>query len=248
MPVTHPNLTFQTTNVTSWADLSALFKLAITTHGRIDHVFTNAGITSRTNYLVEHLDEQGNLLEPDHLTIEINLRSVVNTTSLALHYLRKQAQGGSIVLIASASSFQRFRAVDYTTAKHGVLGLMRGLAPILGPNGTAEGVQNIRINAIAPSWTNTGIVPGAVLEQVAGIVVQQPVAVARSVACLFADEKRHGQLIYSVAGRFSEIEERLLLKVGREIVGENGEELVLEKLEKASLDITAQGAVAAGTK
>ena len=150
------------------------------------------------------------------------------------------------MLTASASSFQRFRAVDYTCAKHGVLGLMRGMAPLLGSQGKGgsyEGVHNVRINAIAPSWTNTGIVPGRIIEQVAGIKVQEPLDVARSVADLFADESRHGQLIYSVEGRYSEIEEAVLLKIVESIVGETGEEAVMEKLENASQEITALGKV-----
>lgn len=121
---------------------------------------------------------------------------------------------------------------------------MRGLAPITGEKGRAEGTKAVRINAIAPSWTNTGIVPGKVLEEVAGIKVQEPADVAKSVALLFADGARHGQLIYSVEGRFSEIEEEVLLKAGDRIIGDAGEEWVLDKLENAQLDITAAGTVA----
>lgn len=145
MPIEHENLAFQKTDVTSWAELSALFKLALMKHKQIDGVFANAGITGRNTYLEERLDESGDLLEPDHLVLEINLKAVVNTTALAIHYMKKQVSGGSVVLTASASSFQRFRLGDYTTAKHGVLGLMRSLEPILHPT------LPIRINAIAPS-------------------------------------------------------------------------------------------------
>lgn len=227
MPISHDRLSFLKTNVTIWADLSALFKLANDKHRRIDHVFANAGIGGSATYLNESLNENGELLEPNYSCYDVNLKGVVNTVALAIHYLRRQDDGGSIVLTASASSFQRFRAVDYTTTKHAVLGLMRGLLPILLPD------IPVRVNAIAPSWTTTGLVPEQVVEKVAGIGTQTPVAVARSVAILMADGQRNGQLIYSVEGKYSEIE-GLLLKTAADIVGEMNEDLVMAKLLKAA--------------
>ncbi|KAK5077280.1 hypothetical protein LTS08_008578 [Lithohypha guttulata] len=226
LPIEHERLTSLRTDVTSWANLSALFKLAKSKHNKIDGVFANAGISGRTTYLDEKLDENGDLLEPTHLVLDINLKAVVNTVALAIHYMRRQDSGGSIVLTASASSFQRFRAVDYTTAKHGVLGLMRGLVPILQPD------IPIRLNAIAPSWTTTGLVPEGFIEKVAGIGTQTPAVVARSVAILFADSRRNGQLIYSVEGKYSEAE-GTLLKAAVDIVGEANEDMVMAKLLKA---------------
>lgn len=243
MPITHDRLTFLKTNVTAWADLSALFKLAKSKHSKIDHVFANAGISGRTTYLDERLDENGDLLEPNHLVYDINLKGVVNTVALAIHHMRRQDSGGSIVLTASASSFQRFRVVDYATAKHGVLGLMRGLVPILLPD------IPIRINAIAPSWTTTGLVPEHVIESVVGIGTQPPAAVARSVAILMADRQRNGQLIYSVQGRYSEIESTML-KMAADIVGDPDEDLVMAKLLEAAaggLDLTQTSSATTGT-
>lgn len=100
------HLAFQKTDVTSWADLSALFKKAKQLHGRIDHVFANAGISTRTNYLEENLDENGDLKEPSFEVLDVNLRGVLNTATLGLHYLKPERQegGGSIVLTASSTS------------------------------------------------------------------------------------------------------------------------------------------------
>lgn len=244
MPITHDRLNFLKANVTIWADLCALFKLAKSKHGRIDHVFANAGISGRTTYLDEQLDQNGDLLEPNHLVYDVNLKGVVNTVALAIHYMRRQDSGGSIVLTASASSFQRFRVVDYATAKHGVLGLMRGLVPILLPD------IPIRINAIAPSWTTTGLVPEHVIESVVGIGTQTPAVVARSVAILMAERQRHGQLIYSVEGKYSEIDSALL-QTAADIVGDTNEDLVVAKLMKAEaeggFDSMKMSATTAGT-
>lgn len=226
IPLEDDRLTYVKTDVTSWTDLSAVFKVAKSKHGRIDHVFANAGISGRTTYLDEQVDDNGDLLEPSHLVYDINLKGAVNTCALAIHYQRRQESGGSIVLTASASSFQRFRAVDYTSAKHAILGLMRGLVPALQPD------IPIRVNCIAPSWTTTGLVPEGLVEKVAGIGTQTPAVVARSVAILMADGKRNGQLIYSVAGSYSEAED-VLLKAAAHIVGDANEDLVMEKLSRA---------------
>ncbi|KAK8210408.1 hypothetical protein IWZ01DRAFT_278313 [Phyllosticta capitalensis] len=200
--VTQPNLSHVPLDVSSWQSLSAAFKEVVKLHGRIDHVFANAGIGPRTNLLEDNLDENGDLKEPDHATLDINLKSVMNTAALAFHYMKKDSRGGSVVLIGSASSFQRFQAVDYSTAKHGVLGLMRSFTLLLHPK------LPIRINALAPCWTATKMIPSDFLQSV-GVGFQGPETVARSAALLMADQSRHGQLIYSEEGRYMEIDEGL---------------------------------------
>lgn len=219
-----PNFTFVSADVTDWNALSSLFKAAITKHEHVDHVYANAGIGGRANYLEDHFDDKGELLEPNHLVFDVNLRAVVNTAYLGLHYLKKNSRGGSIVLIASASAFQRFRVVDYAAAKHGVLGLMRGLYPAIETAGLP-----IRINTVAPSWTLTGLVPDVI--STAGKKTQGPDMVARKVAVLMADGGRNGQLIYSHAGKFKEIEESLLLKVVDDILdGDIGDDIVVKRM------------------
>lgn len=225
VPIEHDRLAFVSTNVIVWKDLSNIFKTTISQHGKIDHVFANAGISGRTNYLEEKLDENGDLLEPTHVVFDINLRGVVNTTALAIHYMRKQPTGGSIVLTASASSFQQFRTVDYTTAKHGVLGLMRGLVPLLQPE------IPIRINSIGPSFTRTGLLPDGLVERFGGIPSQGAEVPARSVAVLMADPKRNCQLIYSFDGNQFEAE-GILANAAREVVGDMNEDIVMAKILK----------------
>ena len=216
------------TDVSKWEDLVHLFKQATTHHSRIDHVFANAGISSRANYLEDHFaPDTGELLEPSPTTLDINLRGVINTAYLGMHYMRTQTPpGGSVVLTASASSFQRFRVTDYTTAKHGVLGFMRGILPALG---AAE--LPIRINALAPDWTATGIIPPQLME-ILGSQIQGPEVVAEAAAMCMVDQARQGQLIYSRGGVHREVEEGLLMPAGREIVGKGrqGDDAMLERM------------------
>nr|POE56789.1 3-hydroxyacyl-coa dehydrogenase type-2 [Quercus suber] len=214
-PVEDPAFTHVRTDVTSWKDLLALFKAATDQHARVDHVFANAGMGGRANYFESHFDANGELQEPSFLGYDVMLRGVINTIYLGLHHMRTQdPPGGSLLITASASSFQRFGAVDYATSKHGVLGFMRAIVPHLQDPATMP----IRINALAPSWTLTGILPQKLVDAI-GSGTQGPEAVARNVACMFVDESRNGQLVYSAKGRYFEIDEAVLLPAAKLIVG-----------------------------
>ncbi|KAF2265986.1 NAD(P)-binding protein [Lojkania enalia] len=191
---------FLETDVTSWSGQVALFKAAKDKYGVIHHVFANAGISSGTALLGKDVDDNGNLLPPDLKVINVNLIGLMYTVKLGIHYIKQNPKGGSIVMAASASSFTRFAPSDYTTSKHGVYGLLRSLYCTLYPN------MPVRINAIAPSWTDTGIISADLIEAVGKENVQSPDVPARSVIALMADKNRHGQMIYSQNGKFWDIE------------------------------------------
>ncbi|PKY01561.1 short-chain dehydrogenase [Aspergillus campestris IBT 28561] len=194
-----PDLLFAKTDVTDWHSIRALFIAGYQHFGQIDHVFANAGIKPTRNFLDATLDADGLLAPPDLATINVNFLGVINTVRLAMHYLRQDSvdsKSRSIVLSASASAIQNFPAPDYCTTKHGVVGLLHGL--------TGELESTLRINAIAPSWTASGIVIREVVETL-GAEVQDAEVVARSVLKLFVDFDRHGEILYSWNGRFFEI-------------------------------------------
>lgn len=225
--LTHPTLSFQKTDVTSWTDLTQLFKFAKQTHPTIDHVFANAGIANRTSYLDEKIDSAGDLLEPSFLTLDINLRAVINTTTLAVHHMRRQPRGGSIVITASSTAFQRVASPDYATSKHGVLGFMRSMDAALELSGLP-----VRINAIAPDMTETPLIPSELIVA-AGGVVQTAEQVAPTAVLLMAQEGRKGHLIYSEAGRYWEVDGAVLLPAA-ESVGVQGKQSMNETMAKVA--------------
>ncbi|KAI1814151.1 putative 15-hydroxyprostaglandin dehydrogenase [Poronia punctata] len=184
------SLTFHKADVLEWGDQVALFKKAIELHGRIDHVFANAGIGPRINFVDLELDDDGDPREPTTKTLEVNLNSMINTTALAIHYIRQGGHNGSVVVNSSSTGLAPFRAVDYSVAKHGVVGLVRGLNVIL----QTKGPSQVRINAVAPSWTRSKMVVKETFEKM-GVHTQPPEAVARAVAMLMADESRRGSII-----------------------------------------------------
>lgn len=196
------NFAYQKCDVTVWEDLLSLFKLAIGKFDRVDAAFANAGIGGTCTFLEDDLDEHGDLKENNFRTIDINLKSVLNTTKAAAHFIRKNQKrlGGSIVLVGSIASISQFGVPDYTVAKHGVLGLLRGLVPH-----TNNSQCPIRINALAPAWTDTNIISRADIEKL-GDVVQSAESVARAAVLLMADSHRHGQMIHITEGKYSDIE------------------------------------------
>jgi NAD(P)-dependent dehydrogenase (short-subunit alcohol dehydrogenase family) len=101
--------------VASWKDQVELFKAAEKEYGTVDHVFANAGIGPTITLLEDDVDENGDLLPPKLNTINVNLLGCMYTVKLGIFYIKKNPNGGSIVMTASASSFQRFAATDYST-------------------------------------------------------------------------------------------------------------------------------------
>ncbi|KAF7553710.1 hypothetical protein G7Z17_g3461 [Cylindrodendrum hubeiense] len=229
--------TFVETNVSVWADLVALFKKAKETYGRIDHVFANAGVGPRTDYLATEVDDNGDLKEPSSLLLDISLKGVINTATLAINYLRQQPEGGSIVINGSSTALQRLRAVDYATAKHGVLGFGRGLVPAL----QAANLP-IRVNLLAPAWTDSSVLPNlkAMLDSI-GVEVQPASVVARAAAFLMVDTSRNGHVVYIQRGRYTEIEEAVLLPAFQSILGDDypSEDEVLQRLHDAAVAAAA---------
>lgn len=128
-------------------------------------------------------------------------------------------------MLIRRKGFARFPATDYAAAKHGVLGLIRSLSKNLQPTLSPPSTQPIRINGVAPGWTATNIMPPA-LRGVLGDDIQSPDVVARSVLVLMADQKRHGELVYSDRGRYWDIEngERGVHRYISEAVGVDVEE------------------------
>ena len=112
--------------------------------GRLDIVAANAGIFSF-----------GTLEELDDTTwqdmIDVNLTGVWHTAKAAIPHLRA-AGGGSIILTSSTAGLMAIPNIGhYTSAKHGVVGLMRTLALELAPD-------FIRVNSVHPTTVNTDMI------------------------------------------------------------------------------------------
>ncbi len=136
-------------DVRDLAALEALAADAMAQLGRIDIVVANAGILAWGHAWEITTEEWQSVLD-------VNLTGVFHTVKATVPHLIRQGQGGSIILISSSAGIkgQPF-TLHYTAAKHGVVGICRGLANELGR-------YDIRVNSIHPAGVNTamGDVPG----------------------------------------------------------------------------------------
>jgi NAD(P)-dependent dehydrogenase (short-subunit alcohol dehydrogenase family) len=149
---------FSQVNVNSYASLSATFDKIFEYSGRLDFVFANAGIVEKWNFYAKH--KVSPPPEPDQLSIDIDLKSVVNQSYLALHYFRlsPSAGTGAQCLIMTASCGALYPSAFcpmYSGAKHGVLGFMRSIAKSYYYN------DKIRVSCICPGSVRTNLLDDA---------------------------------------------------------------------------------------
>lgn len=131
-------------NVTKEEDTLRMARETVEKFGRIDILVNNAaiyyGISRKPFY---ELDPE----EWDRV-MEVNVKGPWLCTRAVFPYMKKQGKG-SIINLSSEVFFTGSRNfVHYVASKGGVIGLTRALAVELGPHG-------IRINAVAPGFTDT---------------------------------------------------------------------------------------------
>jgi NAD(P)-dependent dehydrogenase (short-subunit alcohol dehydrogenase family) len=127
-----------------------LIKTTVDRYGRLDFAVNNAGVTMRRASTAE-LDEA----EWDRV-IGINLKSVFLCMKYEIPHMQ-EIGGGAIVNISSLQGLRgRAGTLAYTASKHGVIGITRTAA-------LEYAAEGIRINAICPGLTESGMTAG--LEQ-----------------------------------------------------------------------------------
>lgn len=117
------------TDVQSWSSLSTLFLTTLNACQRIDIVVANAGLQT-TSFWEETLDANGDLVEPDWRVIDTNLKGIMATVKLALHYFQKNVvSGGRCVIVGSPEGYPRGSKrsgpiAEYIATEHGVWSLL----------------------------------------------------------------------------------------------------------------------------
>ena len=147
-------------NVTEKADCEAAAALAMHHLGRIDILVNIAGITSPQR-LMEVTPEMYALV------MDVNMRGTLYMTQAVVPAMRAQ-RSGSIVNMSSVSA-QRgggvFGGSHYSAAKAAILGYTKAAARELGPD-------NIRVNAICPSFIDTDITAGLMTPERLNAILQ----------------------------------------------------------------------------
>jgi len=198
-----PGSTFVKTDVTKWDDLLSLFQRAYDEQGRIDVVLANAGVGEIEDMFADKFDEAGKLLRPKYPVLAINLMGVVDCVKIATYFMKKQTGGGSIVMTGSTASYLGEPIPQYTTAKHGLLGLMRATKKALSN-------QNITLNLVTPWMTESNLMFDSLRQALIKyqIPINDPISIGKALAySAVAGKEWTGRTIYVADNSFTEIEQ-----------------------------------------
>ena len=150
-----------TADITNEEEVEALFARVVDEYGRLDILVNNAGYTDRSG-----LRHDLSSMKRIRSIIELDLIATVNTCRLAGKQMMAQGEG-CIINVSSILGRvgSEFRAASYHAAKGGVDALTRVLA-------LEYARENIRVNAIAPSYFEGTEMMDKVFEATPGTKVQ----------------------------------------------------------------------------
>jgi len=139
-------------NVAEEAEVAALVERTVSTFGRLDAAFNNAGVHVP---VAETADASG---EDFDRLMAVNLRGVWSCMKHELRQMRAQGSGA----IVNCSSQNRLTGIPglgaYTASKHAVTGLTRSAA-------LEYAARGIRINAVCPGAIHTPMVANALTNE-----------------------------------------------------------------------------------
>ncbi len=126
------------------ASAEKLIAAAVQRYGGLDILVVNHGIWPPEDAPIDEMTDR-----QWHETIAINLDSVFGLVKHAVAQMKKQARGGSIVLVSSTAG-QRGEAYhcDYAATKGALISMVKGLSTELAGDA-------IRVNCVAPGWVAT---------------------------------------------------------------------------------------------
>lgn len=153
-------------DVSREADVANLVAETVSTFGRLDAAFNNAGIEGEPAPTAECTTENFDR------TLAINLRGVWLCMAHEIRQMLKQEEGGAIVNCASVAGLVGIAGLPaYVASKHGVVGLTRTAA-------LDYATRRIRVNAVCPGAIVTPMLErfmGSSEEAKATVIANEPI-------------------------------------------------------------------------
>ncbi|MEK9661401.1 MAG: SDR family oxidoreductase [Alphaproteobacteria bacterium] len=165
--------------------VNAMVDDTVAKFGRLDACVANAGVMIERRPFVESTHEEW------HHVLSVNLHGTFFTLQAATRVLRRQGEGGDLLVTTSSNAVRPGpQASSYVASKSALHQMVRALAVELGP-------EKIRVNAIVPGLTLTpGTIsrPGHIDRGLKGIPmgeITMPEEVAAIVAFTLSGEAPH---------------------------------------------------------
>lgn len=132
---------YRSADVTKSEDMEELAEIALSSYGRIDAIYNNAGVMPTANLSELHRDEW-------RMMLDINIMGVLNGIAAVLPTMRKQKSGQIIATDSVAGHVVYPGSAVYCGTKFAVRAIMEGLRQ-------EERENNIRSTIISPGLVNT---------------------------------------------------------------------------------------------
>ncbi|MEQ9232090.1 MAG: 3-oxoacyl-ACP reductase FabG, partial [Cyclobacteriaceae bacterium] len=172
---------FQKVNTANYEEVGTATDAAISSHGSIDVLVNNAGIT-RDSTLKKMTPEQWQQV------IDVNLTGVFNCGQHIQKHMVEKGFGRIINTSSVVGIYGNFGQSNYVATKAGVIGMTKVWARELGPKG-------ITVNAVAPGFISTDMVmamPEKVIEMMESKVPLSRLGAPEDIAnayCFLASEE-----------------------------------------------------------
>ncbi len=187
----------QTLNVNDAVGVDALIDGIVKTHGGLQILVNNAGIT-RDNLAMRMKDDEWDAV------LDTNLKAVFRMSRAVMRTMMKQRYGRIISITSVVGASGNPGQANYAAAKAGVAGMTRALARELGS-------RNITVNCIAPGFIETDMTASLPAEQHKALLGQiplghlgKPADIAHAVAYLASPQASYvtGQELHVNGGMF----------------------------------------------
>ncbi|MGC1309353.1 MAG: mycofactocin-coupled SDR family oxidoreductase [Phormidesmis sp.] len=170
--------------------------LAVSELGKVDILFSNAGIATMDSSLVDMTDAQWRDV------LEVNLFGTANAMRAVLPHMVERGSGSIVANSSIGGRIGTPGVANYGAAKWGIIGLVKAAALEVGENG-------IRVNAVCPTFIDTVLttqgtalpgMPNPTVEELEAIAQQshalpvgilEPEAVSDTVVFLVSEEARY---------------------------------------------------------